>query len=120
MKLLITFLLTFTLIISASATCPDHLRLQKGDSAPCKGHFFNDEMEKSIRKDVRDNEIREQKIELKNLQINQLKEDRNRWKEEAEHQAEVRHEMDGDLTKGLIYGVSLTLAVLFGASKVVD
>lgn len=118
MKLL-TLLLTFTLSFQSFA-CPNHLSLEKGEQAPCEGHFFNNDTEKRIRKDVRDNELRKQEIELKDLQVEQLKEDRERWKEEAEYQSKARHERDGDLTKGFMYGIGLTLAILFGAKQVIE
>lgn len=113
---IITLLLILTLSSQALA-CPHHLRMEEGSIAPCSGHFFNDETEQSIRKDVRDNEIRKEQLRLKDLQVNTLKEDRDRWKDEAENQAEARHKMDGDLTKGLLYGIGITLLVILATGQ---
>lgn len=113
---IITLLLTFTLSFQALA-CPSHLRMEEGSVAPCDGHFFNDETEQSIRKDVRDNELRKEQLKLKDLQVDALEEDRDKWKAEAENQAEARHEMDGDLTKGLLYGIGITLLVILATGQ---
>lgn len=112
--LITTLLLTFSLAVSA---CPDHLRMQTGDEAPCDGHFFNNDTESQIRKDVRNNQLRKEQLELKDLQVDTLKEDRDKWKEEAENQAKARHEMDGDLTKGLLYGIGVTLLVILATGQ---
>lgn len=113
--------LLLTLIISLTATaqvCPNHQLLKSGDLAPCNGHFFNNETEQSIRKDVRDGELRKKQIQLKDLQIKQLSEDRNMWADEAHKQAKARHELDSDLTKGVLGGIALTLLVMFGIGQV--
>jgi hypothetical protein len=115
MHLLITTLLTLSITVNA---CPDYKPLNQGDPAPCQGHFFNNTTEKRIRKDIRDGKLREQQIKLRDLQVKELKKDRDNWKEEARKQSEVSHSKDGDLTKGFLYGIGLTLAILFGVNQV--
>lgn len=115
MRVLIALILVMTLPLAQA--CPDYLRMQTGTKAPCSGHFFNDATEVHIRKDVRDNELRRQQIELKDLQLKSVTDDRNGWKEEAEKQAQVSHSKDSDLTKGFIYGVGLSILIMFGVSR---
>ena len=113
MRILITFILSFSIL-----ACPDYQRLKSGSAAPCNGHFFNDSTELSIRKDVRDNKLLKKQVTLKDLQINQLTEDRDNWKKEANKQSKVSHNKDSDLTKGFVGGIGLTLLVMFLGKKV--
>lgn len=114
---ILTYLILLTFTTQALA-CPDYKRLTSGESAPCNGHFFNDQMEKSIRKDVRDNQIRKEQIELKDLQIKELSEDRNNWKKTAEKQAEISRSKDSDFKLGVAAGIGLTLLVIFATGQV--
>lgn len=112
---LIALLLTFTL---TAAACPDYQPLKAGDKSPCDGHFFNNQTENSIRKDIRDYKLTQKQIELKDLQLRELEQDRDKWAKEAHNQAKARHEQDNDMTYGVIAGIGLTLAVMFGVGQV--
>lgn len=116
MRILIALILVMTLPVHA---CPDYQRMKAGNQAPCDGHFFNNDTESRIRKEVRDNELRKQQIELKDLQLQSITKDRDGWKEQAEKQAEVSHSKDNDLTKGFWYGVGLSVLIMFGVSRAV-
>lgn len=114
-----TITILLVLLLSAqSLACPSHKRVTKGDVIECPGHFFNDNTESQIRKDVRDNELRKEQIKLKDFQIKTLSKDRDEWKEEAGNQSEARHKMDSDLTKGFLGGVGLTILIIFAAGRV--
>lgn len=114
-----TLTLLLSLLFSLQALpCPPHKSVSAGESVPCKGHFFNDDMEKRIRTDVRDNELRKKQIELKDLQINQLSTDRENWKVEAQKQAKLNRSKDNDMRNGVIAGVVMTLAVMFAVRQV--
>lgn len=101
--------------LSLSADCPSHIPMNTGGIAPCRGMFLNDDLNESVKKDLRDNEIRKKQIELKDLQIQELSKDRDKWAKEAENQAKARHASDGDLRKGIIYGVLGTVVAILGA-----
>lgn len=107
-------ILTITLIISLNASaCPKYKMINQGDSVPCKGIFINQPTNELIKKDLRDNKLKDKKIKLKDLQISTLKEDRDKWAKEAHVQAKARYEQRNDLKKGFLYGIGLTLAVMF-------
>lgn len=114
-----TLTLLLTLFISTHAlACPSHLKVSEGDSVPCSGMFFNDSMELSLRKDVRDNELRKKQIELKDLQIEELSNDRDKWAKSAHIQAKARHDQDNDFRNGAIVGVGLTVLSIFAAGQI--
>lgn len=113
------YLITLALFLSLSAhACPTYQKLNIGDKAPCQGHFFNDVMEKTLRRDVRDLNIKTQQLELKDLQLKSIVQDRNKWKDEAIHQSEVSKSKDSDLTKGVLYGVGATILIIFAVGQV--
>lgn len=114
---ILTLLLTFTLSTQALA-CPAYKLVTAGDQSPCKGVFLNQDTNDRVKRDLTDNEIRKKQIELKDLQINELSTDREDWKREAENQAEVSRSKDGDLKKGIIAGVILTVVAIIVAGQV--
>lgn len=113
----LTFLLTLTLSTQALA-CPAYKLVESGGESPCKGVFLNQDTNDKVKRDLTDNEIRKKQIELKDLQINELSTDRESWKVEAEKQAEVSRSKDGDLKKGVIAGVVLTVVAIIIAGQV--
>ena len=116
MKLLISILLTFSL--TASANCPYHVQINSGESAPCDGYFMNSEANEIIKKDLRDYELTLEQLRLSDLQISTIEEDRDKWRKEAMSQAEVRASQSNDMRNGFLYGIGITLAIIFGASQV--
>lgn len=114
---ILTLLLTLTLSTQALA-CPAYKLVTVGDEVPCKGVFLNQTTNEKVKRDLTDNEIRKKQIELKDLQINQLSTDREAWKVEAEKQAEVSRSKDGDLKRGVIAGVVLTVVAIIVAGQV--
>lgn len=114
---ILTLLLTLTLSTQALA-CPAYKLVTAGDEAPCKGVFLNQTINEKVKRDLTDNEIRKKQIELKDLQINELSTDREAWKVEAEKQAEVSRSKDGDLKRGVIAGVVLTVVAIIVAGQV--
>lgn len=113
----LTFLLSLLFSVQA-LPCPAHKSISAGEQAPCNGHFFNEETELRIRKDVRDNELRKEQLELKDLQVNLLQADRDNWKVEAEKQAKLKRSKDSDMKVGIVAGVVMTLAIMFTARQV--
>lgn len=115
---IITLLITLLLIQSVQA-CPDYKHMETGDPAPCSGVFLNQPTNDAVRKDLRNGELRKKQIELKDLQISELSNDRDKWAKEAHKQAKVRHSQSNDLRNGFIVGIGLTLLVMFGVGQVV-
>lgn len=112
--------LLLTLLISTQAlACPAYQLVKAGDQAPCTGIFLNQSTNDRVKKDLRDNELRKKQIELKDLQISELSTDRDGWKKEAEKQAKISKSKDGDLKKGVVTGVVLTLVAIFASRQVV-
>lgn len=116
LTLLLSLLLTTQSF--AQTVCPAYLMVKAGDQSPCSGIFLNQSTNEMVKKDLRDNELRKKQIELKDLQLTELKSDRDNWKSEAEKQAIIRHSKDSDLRNGVIAGVIATLAVMFVVRKV--
>jgi len=116
MRILVTILLTFT--ITVSAACPKYKMVDTGDTVPCSGIFLNQSTNEAVKKDLRDYSLTKKQIELKDLQLSNLKEDRDKWAKEAMKQAKARHEQDNDLRNGFVAGIALTLAVMFGVGQV--
>jgi len=115
MKLLTSILLTFTLTVQA---CPSYEHMEQGSEAQCEGFFFNMKTNDRIKKDVRDNQLRKKQIELKDLQLNEITSDRNKWIKEAHNQAKARYQKKNDLRNGFLGGIGLTLALVFALGRV--
>lgn len=115
-----TLILAFFILIqpTQALSCPSHKSISAGEQAPCSGHFFNNETELRIRKDVRDNQLRKEQLELKDLQLSKITDDRDNWKVEAQKQAKLNRGKDSDMRNGIIAGVVMTLAVMFAVQKV--
>lgn len=113
----LTFLLSLLFSVQA-LPCPSYKSISPGEQAPCKGIFFNEETELRIRKDIRDNQLRKEQLELKDLQVNLLQADRDNWKIEAEKQAKLKRSKDSDMKIGIVAGVVMTLAVMFAVRRV--
>jgi len=116
MRVLVALIVIMTLPVVQA--CPNYLRMQVGTKAPCTGYFFNDDTESHIRKDLRDGELRKQQIELKDLQLKSITDDRDSWKAQANQQSKAAHSKDNDLTQGFLYGVGLSVLIMFGVSRV--
>lgn len=114
-----TLTLLLTLLLSTQAlACPAFKMVQGGEPAPCSGIFLNQSTNEMVKKDLRDNELRKKQIELKDLQITELKSDRDGWKSEAEKQAKLKRSKDNNLRNGVVAGVLATLAVMFAVRQV--
>ena len=113
--LIITLLLILPITVQA---CPKHQLLIAGDIAPCSGHFFNNDLETSIRKDVHSNKLRKKQIELKDLQIRMIITDRDNWKAESMNQAKARHELKNDFRNGAIVGGTLAFLAVYLAGSI--
>lgn len=111
-------ILILTFCLSANATCPDFKMVMGGDIVPCSGIFLNQKTNDLVKKDLRDNEIRKKQLSLKDLQITELKKDRDNWAKEADKQAKARHEQGNDLRNGFLAGIGITLAIMFGVRQV--
>ena len=114
---ILALILTLSISLQALA-CPAYKMMEGGDLAPCAGIFLNQSTNDQVKKDLRNNELRRQQLELRDLQVTELTHDRDAWKSEAEDQAKLRHKSSNDLRNGVLSGIGLTLLVIFAAGQV--
>lgn len=98
------------LIFASNAlACPNHVRLQASEPAPCNGHFFNDKSELRIRQNysVMEGRIQnlEKSLELKDLAIERKVKESEEWQAESFKQAKVAADREDDFQKGVYTGV---------------
>lgn len=105
------------LIFTCNAfACPNMLRLNSGDSAPCNGYFFNDNSEFKIRQQFHSleqkNKNQVKALELKDLAIDLKMQESDMWKKESIKQAEVANDRKHDLGKGMALGAGISFLML--------
>lgn len=112
------------LIFASNAlACPNHLRLQAQQPAPCNGHFFNDKSELRIRQNYSMMEGRiqnlEKSLELKDLAIERKVKESEEWQAESFRQAKVAADREDDFQKGVWMGVggSILVFLLMGMAN---
>jgi hypothetical protein len=117
------YVLLALIFASNALACPNHLRLQAQQPAPCNGHFFNDKSEFKLRQDYNFMEGRiqnlEKSLELKDLAIERKVRESKEWKNESFKQAKVAADREGDFQKGVWMGVggSILVFLLMGLAN---
>lgn len=115
-------LLAFIFASNALA-CPNYLRLQAEQPAPCQGYFFNDKSELKIRQDysIMEGRIKNLKksLELKDLAIDTKVKESEVWESEARKQAKLAASREDDFRNGVYFGIggTILLYLLMGAAK---
>jgi hypothetical protein len=118
MRILTYLLITLLSTQAIAQSCPPYRIVKAGESTPCSGVFLNQSINEQVKIDLRDNELRRQQIELKDLQLTEITQDREGWKIEADKQAKLNHSKDNNLRNGIVVGVLTTIAIMFAVQKV--
>ena len=109
---ILTIFLTLSISLQALA-CPAFKMVEPAEPSPCKGIFLNQSTNEQVKKDLRNGELRAKQLELKDIQLVEIRQDRNAWQYEAKKQSELSHRKDNDMRNGIIAGVGLTLLSIF-------
>jgi hypothetical protein len=106
-----TLVLTISLLFSqlTFAECPTFRFIDKGQPAPCDGAFFNREAERKLKDQhsTMKGDIKnlERKLELTELQIEEVQSKSNIYEAEMKRQEKMRKDLENDFRNGVIIGV---------------